>query len=223
MMASWGARASCSTTSPVAVLTAMGLYAAECCERPSAGAVDTVTLTYASCRRLPGATVSVASPALIDPPVAARISAGPFVAGGPRAPRVPVSVEDWLSAGVAPRGVFCGEGTAEEEASAGAPGGGVPLEDIWVTRAWVLGEASPAISVLPLDEESEATKPPPWSVPASTAVDPSARDAGEPAEEPTVEKVESARLSVIALPTDLTVRLEIAVIVEDPTGSVTIA
>jgi hypothetical protein len=54
-------------------------------------------------------------------------------------------------------------------------------------------------------------------------VEPSAREAGEPAEEPTVEKVESARLSVIALPTDLTVRSEIAVIAEDPAEPVTIA
>jgi len=205
------------------VLTAVRLYAAECCARPSAGAVDTVTPTYASSLRLPGATVSVASPALIDPPLAARISTGPDVAGGPRAPRVPVSVEAWSSAAAAAREVLCDEGTAEEELSAGALGGGAPLEDIWVTKAWLLGEASPATSVLPFDDESEATKPPPWPLPASTAVEPSARGAGEPAEEPTVENVESARLSVMALPTDLTVRSEIAVIAEDPAEPVTMA
>jgi hypothetical protein len=36
-----------------------------------------VIVTYASAGRLPGAKVKVASPALIDPPVAASIRTGP--------------------------------------------------------------------------------------------------------------------------------------------------
>jgi hypothetical protein len=74
-----------------------------------------VTDTYASAGRLPGANVSVAAPAVIEPPEAASIRTGPKVIGGPRALAVPSGAEATASLVEAVKAALAGGAATDAE------------------------------------------------------------------------------------------------------------
>jgi hypothetical protein len=133
-----------SIRTPVEMSVACRSYA---CERPRPGTLTVIsaTDTYASPGRLPGAKVRVASPALIVPPWAARISTGPNVVGGPRALPGPRGADDAGSAVAAERVALPSEIAMLDALSGAAPAldEPVPGPESAVAPASEVGESDP--------------------------------------------------------------------------------
>jgi hypothetical protein len=172
-----GGMANFSIRAPVEISIAWRSYA---CEGPRPGTltVISVTDTYASPGRLPGAKVRVASPALIVPPSAARISTGPNVvgapAGGPRALPGPRGADDAGSAVAADRVVDPWEIAVLEELSGAAPELDEPVPDpeSAVAPANEVGEAEPDARYVAPDGDAVAVSADVGGDPESSATEP---------------------------------------------------